>query len=46
MPDGTDEKPAFRVEITEVRDANDDGAIDLSDVEYPPILTCWRSTCA
>ena len=28
------EKPAYKVEITEVPDANNDGAIDLSDVEY------------
>ncbi len=28
------EKSAYRVEITEVLDANNDGAIDLSDVEY------------
>ena len=27
-------KPVFKVEITEVPDANNDGAIDLSDVEY------------
>jgi hypothetical protein len=27
-------KPAYRVEITEVPDANNDGAIDLYDVEY------------
>jgi hypothetical protein len=34
MPEDTPEKPAYRVEITEVPDANNDGAIDLSDVEY------------
>lgn len=34
MPEDTSEKPAYRVEITEVPDANNDGAIDLSDVEY------------
>src|SRR3954466_5209401 len=34
MPQGTPEKPAYRVEITEVPDANDDDAIDLFDVEY------------
>ncbi len=34
MPKDTPEKPAYRVEITEVRDANNDGAIDLADVEY------------
>jgi len=28
------EKSAYRVEITEVPDTNNDGAIDLSDVEY------------
>lgn len=33
MPEGTPEKPAYRVEITGVPDANNDGAIDLSDVE-------------
>ena len=27
-------KPVYKVEITEVPDANNDGAIDLSDVEY------------
>lgn len=34
MPEDTAERPAYRVEITEVPDANNDGAIDLSDVEY------------
>lgn len=34
MPRDVPEKPAYRVEITEVPDANNDGAIDLSDVEY------------
>jgi hypothetical protein len=34
IPEDTPEKPAYRVEITEVPDANNDGAIDLSDVEY------------
>ncbi len=34
MPEDTPEKAAYRVEITEVPDANNDGAIDLSDVEY------------
>ena len=34
MPADTAEKPAYRVEITDVPDANNDGAIDLSDVEY------------
>jgi hypothetical protein len=33
MPEDVPEKPAYRVEITEVPDANNDGAIDLSDVE-------------
>ncbi len=33
MPQGAPEKPAYRIEITEVPDANNDGAIDLSDVE-------------
>ena len=34
MPKDVPEKAAYRVEITEVPDANNDGAIDLSDVEY------------
>jgi hypothetical protein len=34
MPRDVPEKAAYRVEITEVPDANNDGAIDLSDVEY------------
>jgi hypothetical protein len=34
IPRGTPPKPSYRVEITEVPDANNDGAIDLSDVEY------------
>jgi hypothetical protein len=34
MPKDVPEKPAYRVEITGVPDANNDGAIDLSDVEY------------
>lgn len=34
MPANTPTKPAYRVEITEVPDANNDGAIDLSDVEH------------
>jgi hypothetical protein len=34
MPEDVPEKPAYRVEITEVPDVNNDGAIDLSDVEY------------
>ena len=34
MPADIPEKAAYRVEITEVPDANNDGAIDLSDVEY------------
>ena len=34
MPKDVPEKPAYRVEITEVPDANNDGAIDLYDVEY------------
>jgi hypothetical protein len=34
MPEDAPEKAAYRVEITEVPDANNDGAIDLSDVEY------------
>ena len=33
VPRGTGKLP-YKVEITEVPDANDDGAIDLSDVEY------------
>jgi hypothetical protein len=33
VPTGA-EKHAYKVEITEVPDANEDGAIDLSDVEY------------
>lgn len=34
--EGFDEprKPAYKVEITEVRDMNGDGAVDLSDVRY------------
>jgi hypothetical protein len=34
MPEDVPEKPAYRVEITEVPDANNDGAVDLFDVEY------------
>lgn len=34
MPEDTPERPAYRVEITEVLDANNDGATDLSDVEH------------
>jgi adenine-specific methyltransferase EcoRI-like protein len=34
IPKGTPEKSAYRVEITEVPDANNDGASDMSDVEY------------
>jgi hypothetical protein len=34
VPEDTPAKSAYRVEITEVRDANNDGAINLSDVEY------------
>lgn len=34
MPEGAPETQAYKVEITEVPDANGDGAIDLSDVEY------------
>lgn len=34
VPEDTPAKSAYRVEITEVHDANNDGAIDLSDVEY------------
>src|SRR5437868_8520980 len=30
IPKSTPKKPAYRVEITEVHDANNDGAIDLS----------------
>jgi hypothetical protein len=30
----TDTKPPYKVEITEVKDENADGAIDLADVEY------------
>lgn len=30
----TSEKPAYKIEISEVNDENDDGAIDLDDVEY------------
>jgi hypothetical protein len=33
VPEDTPEKSAYRVEITEVHDANNDGAIDLTDVE-------------
>ncbi len=34
MPEDAEGKAAYRVEITDVPDANNDGAIDLSDVEY------------
>ena len=34
IPKGTPKKHSYRVEITEVPDANNDGAIDLFDVEY------------
>lgn len=34
LPESTTVKPAYRVEITHVPDANHDGAIDLFDVEY------------
>jgi hypothetical protein len=34
IPKNTPNKPAYRVEITEVLDTNNDGAIDLSDVEH------------
>jgi Adenine-specific methyltransferase EcoRI/HNH endonuclease len=34
MPKSIPERPAYRVEITEVPDVNNDGAIDLSDVEF------------
>ena len=33
MPGDVPEKSAYRVEITEVPDVNNDGAIDLSDIE-------------
>jgi adenine-specific methyltransferase EcoRI-like protein len=33
IPKNTPKKPAYRVEISEVHDANNDGAIDLSDIE-------------
>jgi hypothetical protein len=33
IPKNTPKKPAYRVEITEVHDANNDGAVDLSDIE-------------
>ena len=33
IPENTPKKPAYRVEISEVHDANNDGAIDLSDIE-------------
>ena len=42
MPDDAPEKPAYRVEISEVPDANDDGATDLQDVEY--LLKNQRNT--
>ncbi len=32
--DGEPSKQAFKVEITEVKDLNGDGAVDLSDVQY------------
>jgi len=34
VPEDTPEKSAYRVDITEVHDANNDGTIDLSDVEH------------
>jgi hypothetical protein len=34
VPQGAADRQAYKVEITEVPDANGDGAIDLSDVEY------------
>jgi hypothetical protein len=34
IPADTPDRHAYRVEITEVPDANNDGAIDLSDVEH------------
>ncbi len=34
MPKDATENVAYRIQITEVPDANNDGAIDLSDVEY------------
>ncbi len=33
VPNG-DAKPPYKIEITEVRDENADGAVDLADVEY------------
>jgi hypothetical protein len=42
VPDDTPEKSAYRVEISEVHDANKDGAIDLSDVQY--LLKSDRNT--
>lgn len=33
-PDGCEKKTAYKVVITEVKDMNGDGAVDLSDVEY------------
>ena len=34
MPKGTKPRAAHKLEISEVPDANGDGAIDLADVEY------------
>jgi hypothetical protein len=34
VPEGTETQTAYKLEITEVSDANGDGAINLSDVEY------------
>jgi hypothetical protein len=34
FPKSIPERPAYRVEITEVPDVNNDGAIDLFDVEF------------
>lgn len=34
LPNSRPEKPAYRVELSEIIDNNNDGAIDLSDVEY------------
>ena len=45
--EGEEKKVAYKVEITEVTDANGDGAVDLADVEYlikndKNILSCLR----
>lgn len=45
--EGNEKKTAYKVEITEVNDANGDGAVDLADVEYlirndKNVLSCLK----